>query len=930
MGDRKVDLWEGEEIVLLRPPLVEEKDGLFSDLFEEGDVSSAESESDFTEEAPAWAVDGIPAGKKILLHVEKDTIYFFSYDNLRLVNEISRLKGFSKKSNNLWKADLNTSNAFSLRYCSKSLGVKLSSPEDGETLRSFADEAPSPQAGLNETNDGVKATCPNSWIYMDILKKVDAYSRANDIHTFNLRRFLDFQALNDAIDPRFPKFSLNEDLIAVVTDPIPGFDGTLKSLRDISIGELNIIKANKQTKAERAGAANKSLQEKMEEAGYATLHDLIMTIPRRYIDKSQSQDLRDLVEGEECVVIGVIDSASELKSSKNRNFTGAKFIIKTEGGKIDATFFNQNWLLSKFSVGEEVIVNGKVGFFRDSPQIKGVSIDHSDDAAILPVVPIYKQAPSKGITTKLILSALREMMSRIGDALEMPEYFKDEQRLPTGKAFAHMHFPNNPEEHQEALDVLAFYEMCYIQMILQETRNSQKSNRGISMPQTDVDFQNRARNALPFSLTNAQSNAIDHINSSLDDSSSSSILINADVGAGKSAVAFLSALRAVESGCQVAILAPTEVLARQLYSGLERFVAPLGGEVSTGLLVSSMKVREKKPVLKGLETGEVKIVVGTHALSVDSVRYHNLGLIIIDEQQKFGSEARSKLLSSREDELMPDMIMQTATPIPRSTAQAFFGDIEMIVLDEKPPGRIPIETVWIQENPTEVVDNTDHAIWKDLIEEAKKGNQSFVVTSMVQDFEKIDAASVETAFKTLSTKALKDLRVGYVHGKMKSAEQQEAMQKFRDKKYDVMVASMVVEVGVDIPDATRVVILSAERMGAASLHQTRGRVGRNSKPSKCYLVSMGNTRVSQLRLQSIVDHADGFDVAQADLQIRGAGTMLDSSQKGKSEMKFGSVTKHMHLIEDSVKSAKRILSSEYHDQALQDASEIFVSRGRLL
>ena len=918
----EVDLWEGEEIVPLLPP-----EGV-DELSEDNETLEEEKFNLFSEDnKPEWAYT--KTYKRVIIHVDNNKIKFYSIEDLSTDEDLNKLEGFSKTSKNIWEANRSSVNAFILRHIIKSIHGGLSSKEDVKALATLADNAVDPHVRISDDKTTIEISAPQVWVYTDVLRKLSAYYRRTGIYSLQIGKLLDFQSLCENMDERFPPFRVDDDVYGLVNDPIEGFDGTLDSLRFVDIEELNVIRANKQSN-DQLRKSEKTLAEKMRESGYATLHDLIMTIPRKYIFKNESQDLKDLEEGETATIVGKIDSSGEFGNPRTRA-SGIYFMIKTEGGNnLRVSFFNQRWLLTRFKTGDEVIVTGKFGYFNLKPQISGISIDHMEDAELLPVVPVYKQQPSKGITTKLILSAIRELIARSGADISMPEYFEPDNKMPTGEAFNELHFPSSPEHHEACMDTLAFYEMVSMQLVLQESRKNQVSHQGIKMEESDSALQQKAIESLPFTLTNAQSQALEKINHSLAGSEPSSTLVNADVGSGKSIIAFLSCLRAAESGYQSAIVGPTDVLARQLYAGLEKAVAPLGDDVSIALITGSMKVKEKNAIYKKVADGEIDIVVGTLSLVKTKMKYNNLGLIVIDEQQKFSAEDRSRLLSSREDERVPDLIQQTATPIPRSIAQSFFGDVDMIILDEKPPGRIPILTEWIQESPTQIINEKDHPMWQDIIDEAKAGNQTFIIAPMVKESDKIDAASVEKAYESINNGVLSSINVGYVHGKMKPDDQMEAMTKFRNKEYDVLVASTVVEVGVDIPDATRVIVLSADRLGSASLHQIRGRVGRNQKPSKCYLVSIGNTKNSQKRLQNIVDHADGFDVAQADMENRGTGTVFGTEQSGNSEMLFADLLTHKHLIDETVESAKRILNSENREQALKDASQLFISKGRLL
>ena len=385
----------------------------------------------------------------------------------------------------------------------------------------------------------------------------------------------------------------------------------------------------------------------------------------------------------------------------------------------------------------------------------------------------------------------------------------------------------------------------------------------------------------------------------------------------------LSCMQALDNGYQSVLAAPTEVLAVQLYETFENILKmmPEDKRPTLAFLGGTLKAKERREILKYVKTGDIDILIGTHAVLNKKIEFRNLGLIVIDEQQKFGKAQREALLNSRTDGLKPDLLAQTATPIPRSTAQAFYGDIDLISLKGKPKGRIEIVTEWIKDNPRNITKDSENKVWKDVRKEVEKGHQAFVVVPMVNESKKMDSASVEGAYKDLK-KSLKGLNVGFTHGSLKKADQHEVMEQFRNKELDVLIASTVIEVGVDVPNATRVVILSADRLGASSLHQIRGRVGRSNLESKCYLVSEGKTVASQKRLQALVDSTDGFEIAQVDLATRGEGDLFGDRQAGDSALRFSSLVDHGKLIGDAKRMAEEIYESEHKEIALRDAQAI--------
>lgn len=912
----EVDLWADEPIVTPKPEnqLVETSTKTIPTTIEKVEVSTVMPEV---------------KGKQIVVTIHEDLIYLFTQQNLEagdFLNLINFTKVQEENNTKQYTARFSAINAFVLRKAL--IGYKsIINPADGKKLALEADKIPLPEAHLTEDGKHVEITVPGIKTYKELLNKVNGYPTKTG-YRIEILRVLDLEKLSETMESKLPKIKFARNVLQLNREPIIGFDGTLESLKDIPISSLNVVSANNQSwKALKS--SKKTLDEKMQSIGIKTLYDMLFWLPKRYIDKSKPQDISDLIEGETAVIVGKIAETHEITANRG----GAVFTIQTNTGeRIRTTFFNQKYLLNKFKLGNEVLVTGKFSLWNNKPQISGNTIEHDDADILLPIVPIYKQSPSKGITTYYLMSANRELLTRLGD-IKLPPYFRQEGRMNYCEALSELHFPTSLMEHGKAIETLAYYELVHMQIIIQEAKNKSDLRAGLKMPEGKERLQAKGLKSIPFSLTTSQKRAIALMNSKLSENLPTSTLLSADVGAGKSVVAQMSALRAVDAGCQAVIVGPTDILARQLFQGFSKLLNSIeekfGNKITIEFFDTSMKAKEKKEMLKRIADGEVSIVVGTHSV-MSSVKYNNLGFVAIDEQQKFGAEQRSQLLSSREDGAIPDILMQTATPIPRSTAQVFYGDIDMIELSEKPPGRLPIITEWVQEDPVEFTAQITNKVWTDITKEAEQGNQSFVITPLVSESEKIDSASVEKTFKNLSQMALSGLKIGFVHGQMKKDVQQEEMKKFRDKEYDVLVSSMVVEVGVDIPDATRVVILSAERLGSASLHQIRGRVGRNSKQSKCYLVSLGKTENSQVRLQSLVDSDNGFEIARADLEHRGEGKMFSTDQSGRSDMIFANLVKHRDKINVAKEEAQKILKSPFRDIAIKDSKEKFQSEERII
>lgn len=857
--------------------------------------------------------------RKVGLRTKNDTIYLCSMVNLNSkeaikndLQSIYSLKEYTYNGVFIYEMRVTAINAFVLRHILRRVRPVASSA-DKELLREHADKIWLPKAGLTEDKKHIHVNMPNVSAYTSVVKKAGGYPVKSGWRV-PITRAMDLEVLVNSLPSALPRIEIDPEVLQLNREPLPNFDGSLESLLEIPMSVLNVVKSNSQTQ-KSLRRSKKTLEEKLEHFGLKTLHDLLFSLPKRFIDKSNPQEMEGLINGETASVVGVISKVESLPKGM-----GIAFVI--ENGRkreIKTNFWRQDWLRAKYKIGDEVLITGKVAWFNRKLQLNGSSIEHLDEAAILPIVPIYKQSESQGITTQFLLAAHRELLSRAGE-IELPKYFKQANRMNYTEALNELHFPSSLEKFKAAVDDLAYYELIYMQLILLEEQEYSIDRISAVAMNSEVS-QKAAIKALPFDLTKSQRDGIDKINSILSGSVPKQVLLSADVGSGKTLVAQMAALKAIESELQVVMLAPTEILAKQLFSTFEKVnnSLPKAQQVRLAFLQGGMKAAEKRALQKAIKDHEVDAVVATTSALSATVKYANLGLIIVDEQQKFGTTQRDQLLNSRDDGITPHLIMMSATPIPRSTAQVFYGGMEIVELTEKPPGRLPIVTEWVVEDPREFTKQAANHVWSDVANEAEKGNQSFVITPMVFDSDKVDAASVEATFSDISNGVLKSYRIAYIHGKMKKDEQEKVMAEFRNKEFDVLVASTVVEVGVDIPDATRVVILSADRLGASSLHQIRGRVGRSSKPSKCYLVSEGKTENSQVRLQSLVDSEDGFQIAMADLSVRGEGKIFGAEQSGASEMVFASLAKHQGWIEGAKKEAEWIIQSEHRDLALTDA-----------
>lgn len=849
--------------------------------------------------------------------------------------------------------------AFMLRHTLKGYDAKVGG-EDANTLKDLADKMPAPRAGLSEDKKRLEIMVPSVKHYRDLMRKVDATPKPQGKFTVPVSRAVE---LYDAVrldESKYPPLTFSLAAERLFTEPIPGFDGTLESLRGTPLSVLNVVSSNVQSWKQRK-ASQKTLVDKLTEHGIADLYQLLFEIPRRYIDKSNPQKVHELEVGQSATIIGTVLSSETFNSGRGLNIEvdltpkstqdNTSTPVPNAGGGnsgrnvIRVSFFAGAWMKNKFVDGSEVIVTGKYKPWRNIKQIAGDTIEFIDSASALPVTPIYSQSEKKGVTTQVVMRAVQELMARLGN-VELPFYLKalyteDESREIVGAedddaltTYADLiravHTPRSLEERERAIKQLAFYELIEMQIVVQARQHElQKGseNRGLAHKVYDGKAFDSARKNLPFELTNSQEEGIKTIAVGMESQNSWQGMLSSDVGTGKTIVSTLSSLIAVDSGYQAALVAPTEILARQLYEGFlqtrETVDEQWRQHIDVVFYTGSMKAKEKKEVLAKIKSGEANVIVSTQALLTGSVEFQDLGFVAVDEQQKFGAEQRSALLTARPDGRQPDILQMTATPIPRSTSQALYGDIDFIALTDKPKGRQPIKTEWMQESPRTVVESHVHTIWNDVKREVAKGNKAFVIAPLVEDSEKVDAVAVESTFERLKHGAFSGIDVGFVHGKMKSEDAKQTMLDFKEGKFDILVASTIVEIGVDVPEATRMVILNAERLGASSLHQIRGRIGRNSLPSTCYLVADETTDDGAERLQSLVDNDSGFEIAKSDMLLRDTGTLFNTSQSGKSEFKFLSVARHGHWVSRATKAAKHVLNQPYGGAAVQATREKF-------
>ena len=677
------------------------------------------------------------------------------------------------------------------------------------------------------------------------------------------------------------------------------------------------------------------------------LLDLLTHYPRRYIDRTKELPISELVEGE---VAGVLVRAIDASSRRVR---GGKIMVNAtvgdDTGTLRLTFFNQPWRERQLIPGRQAVVHGKVEIYRGRRQMTNPLVDLVGDKTGR-IVPVYPQSEKAGLQSWDIAEWVAEILRRTlpprgrGLADPLPEHLMEEHDFITREAaFQGIHQPDSMAEVAEARRRLVFDELFRLQLALVlRKRAIERTEVGLAHV-VDGPLLNGFTEMVPFDLTGAQRRAIDEITEDLARPVPMHRLLQGDVGAGKTLVAVATMLAAVDGGHQAALMAPTEVLAEQHHAGIRRLLDGLTVSDDSSLfadrplrielLSNRVGAAERKRILSGLLTGEVDIAIGTHALIQDKVLFGSLGAVVIDEQHRFGVEQRAALRDRSYGDAVPDVLVMTATPIPRTAAMTVYGDLDVSILDELPPGRTPIETAWIpapgdldQAPGTTVVADVDpdllggldaeevaarlEDMWDQVRAQMDEGRQVYVVCPLIDESEKLEVASAESTYERLSAVELDGYRLGLLHGRLSPAERDQTMELFRSGQLDVLVATTVIEVGVDVPNATVMVILDAGRFGIAQLHQLRGRVGRGAHLSNCWLVGEVATEDGAARLQALVDSTDGFELAEIDLDLRGEGSILGERQKGRSDLKLASLRRDRETVAAARRAAFQVVDAD--------------------
>lgn len=627
--------------------------------------------------------------------------------------------------------------------------------------------------------------------------------------------------------------------------------------------------------------------------------DVLFHMPSNLIDRRYSPDVKDL-ERERIATLTVTVNEHIPGSSRHRPW---RVVCSDETGGIDLIFFHprKDWLMGQLPVGEKRIVSGRIEFYHGRPQMAhpdriGLPNEFDKIATVEPVYPL-----TAGLTHKRMLNTIEEGLSRLP---HLPEWIDENLLKQRGwpdwyNAIQSAHHPKDFDDLEgitPARQRLAYDELLASQLSLRLVRHYQTRSLGRSFP-PDQNLKDKMLSALPFTLTGAQQQAIADIDTDMASDDRMLRLIQGDVGSGKTVVGLFAMLNTVANNAQAAFMAPTEILARQHAESMGRLCDAV--DIPYAILTGRDKGKSREEILQRIKSGEAKIIIGTHALFQDDVEFQDLGLAIIDEQHRFGVHQR---LQFSEKGSKTDILVMTATPIPRSLTLAAYGDMEVSRLNEKPAGRKPIDTRVIS------LDRLEDVI-EGLQRKIAEGERIYWVCPLVEDSEKLDLAAAEERHRILGMHI--GSRVGLVHGRMKAAEKDDVMEKFKNGDLDILVATTVIEVGVDVPEATVMVIEHAERFGLSQLHQLRGRVGRGEKPSSCLLLfSPKSGETARLRLSTIRDTEDGFVIAEEDLRIRGAGEVLGTRQSGMPEFKLANLSVHTDLMQTAQSDAKLIIAND--------------------
>ena len=628
-----------------------------------------------------------------------------------------------------------------------------------------------------------------------------------------------------------------------------------------------------------------------------TLKDLITYFPRNHEDRSINKKIAQCQDGETVLIKAkAITKDTEMRT---RRVSVYRLVVQDDTASCVITWFNQKYLKEKFIYGKVYTFYGKIENKNGIFQMKSPVFDESgidkNTGRIIPIYPLTSTL-SQNTLRKIIENGIDEVYGSLEENL--PDYIlKKYDLLEINEAYKNIHFPKNNLEFAKAKKRLVFEELLALQLALLRLKIGQNCDeKGIEFDK-NVYMQD-VINILPFTLTNAQLRVLKEINYDMEKNTPMNRLLQGDVGSGKTVISVISAYKAVKSGYQVAIMAPTAILAEQHLQNFKRILERFG--IKCELLVSNITKKNKQIILDKLANGKIDILIGTHAILEENVIFKNLGLVVTDEQHRFGVKQRAKIVAKGNN---PDVIVMSATPIPRTLALILYGDLDISIIDELPPNRKKIETFAITKDLEERLNN----FVKKLINE---GRQAYIVCPLVEDSEDSDLKSVTALAEKYKTEIFKEYRLEYLHGKMKPKEKDEIMLKFKNGEIDILISTTVIEVGVDVPNASIMVIENAERFGLAQLHQLRGRVGRGEYKSYCILKNEGHSKTSKERMKIMCQTNDGFIISEKDLKLRGSGDFFGTAQHGVPEFKIANLFENIQELKIVQNLATNIIQED--------------------
>ena len=629
------------------------------------------------------------------------------------------------------------------------------------------------------------------------------------------------------------------------------------------------------------------------------LEDLITYYPREYEDRSKPKKIADTENGEECLIEGIVTSHIKEIRTHRKNMIIYKLIVRDDTDSCELVWYNQSYLKKMFRIGETYKffgrINKRIGQTEMVSPVYDLEGNNKNTGRIIPIYPLTYSL-SQNTLRHIIEEGLKQAKDKIAETL--PEYILEEYKLMKLKnAMQSIHFPKELKDFGEARNRLAFEELLTMQLLLLNLKNKYKNT------EKGIKFDSKVKmsdviNDLPFKLTKAQTRVLEEIDSDMESDKAMNRLLQGDVGSGKTIVSIIAAYKAVKSGYQMAMMAPTSILASQ---HLEKFKNVLEKyDIRCELLLGNTTKKKKEDILSRLKDGEIDIIIGTHSLLEENVIFKNLGLVVTDEQHRFGVRQRSTIVSKGKN---PDVLVMTATPIPRTLALILYGDLDISIIDELPPNRKKIDTFAVRKALEERVNN----FVKKQIDE---GRQAYIVCPLVEESEEIEAKSVDELTEKYKNEVFKEYKVECLHGKMKPKEKEEIMQRFKEGKIDILISTTVIEVGVDVPNSNIMVIENAERFGLAQLHQLRGRVGRGEYQSYCILKYQGNSELIRKRMQVMQETNDGFIISEKDLELRGSGEFFGTKQHGIPEFKVANLFEDIKLLKLVQSAAIKILEED--------------------